>query len=215
MCINKKLITVAFAVLFCPLMAAVSMAQPVIQVDGPFNIQEQGTANEIGFGIGRYVNFGVQSALPVSAEGTAGVATQGSISVPLYWPNSSGYASGQSSNTTLTGPWTLTFTNPCCPDHVVQTPTTSDSPPPFVENVTISGSGTTPTFKWIVPNGYSPDAVAFDIRDRRSVHEPFHYVSLPGNATEYTVPSVLSELGSLDPKNTSCYGCMIGLQASR
>jgi len=168
---------------------------------------------------------------------TTGVATQGTttrnlnfdpLSVNLnLFDRSIAYAPG------LTGSWTLTFTNGT--ETVRTTPSVGATPAmPFVKNMTISGSGITPTFSWTVPSTAQVDSVRIFIWD---VGKPFpggqahadiiHIVacnpSLPtsntncnnfsSNATSYTLPSLLSSGQTLQQGNT--YSVSINLNSLR
>lgn len=68
---------------------------------------------------------------------------------------------------------------------------------PFPVNVTISGSGLTPTISWTVPNNFVADAVRINIFDRGVIlangqADNTHSVQVDPNAGSYTIPAVLS-----------------------
>jgi hypothetical protein len=76
-------------------------------------------------------------------------------------------------------------------DHILQ-------PVPFPLDVTISGSGLTPTISWTVPDSFVPDGFRVQIfdKDRPSPIDGsadiIHTVAVPSTATSYTIPEVLS-----------------------
>ncbi len=68
---------------------------------------------------------------------------------------------------------------------------------PFPVNVTISGSGLSPTISWTVPNNFSADAVRINIFDRgvtlaNGQADNTHSVQVSPSAGSYTIPAVLS-----------------------
>ena len=109
-------------------------------------------------------------------------------------------------------PWTLIFqkgtdvvsvpgpqllgvnSDPINGDHILQ-------PVPFPVDVTISGSGTTPTISWIIPDGFVPDGFRVNIYDKRDHLKPdgtpdlIHSPELPNTATSYTLPQIFPDSG--------------------
>lgn len=101
-------------------------------------------------------------------------------------------------------PWNFTFTR------VGETPLTVQGPAltgptlaqgvdvtfavPHPNNVTISGSGVTPTISWTLPAGYTPDGFRVQIFDRENLRQGLqaadiiHTTGLAPNATSYTIP---------------------------
>jgi hypothetical protein len=74
---------------------------------------------------------------------------------------------------------------------------------PLATSVTISGSGSTPTFIWTFPESFTPDGVRVQIWDLENQVSPhsydlIHVVVLPGDATTYTLPSVTSSGKTLE-----------------
>lgn len=172
--------------------SASSLADP-ITLSGPFNIREQRTINSLGIGIGDRVRFGVVSATP--ALGTTGVATQGAATVTLNFTPSPGgpnLFNSATSNTSLIGPWKLTFTNGTDVTDIM-TPSAAAAPPPFVRGVTISGSGTTPTISWEVPDGFISEGTSIVIYDKALSDEAgfavgIYGAGIPPASTSFTVP---------------------------
>jgi hypothetical protein len=74
-------------------------------------------------------------------------------------------------------------------------------PVPFPVDVTITGSGTTPTISWTVPGGFVPDGFRVNIFDRRDHLGPngepdlIHSKELANTATSYTLPAVFEDSG--------------------
>lgn len=101
-------------------------------------------------------------------------------------------------------PWTLRF------ERANEAPVTIAGPSlagtenaiPFPVNVTIAGSGTTPTISWTVPGGFAADAVRINIFDRGIIlpngqAEQIHSVAVAAGAGQYALPSALSSGASL------------------
>ena len=73
---------------------------------------------------------------------------------------------------------------------------------PFPVNVTITGSGTTPTMSWTIPGGFAPDAVRINIFDRNIIlpsgqAQQIHSAAVAANADSYAIPATLSAGGTL------------------
>src|SRR5262249_49603818 len=106
-------------------------------------------------------------------------------------------------NANRTGSWSLTFTNGVN-IATATTPTLDPTaltlgPVPFPQDVTIKGTGVTPTLSWTVPNGFTPDAVRIQVYDKNLTNQRGQDVvvfSIPlgGNQTSFTIPSgILSQ----------------------
>jgi hypothetical protein len=115
-----------------------------------------------------------------------------------FCSNSTGFNANR-----LASPWNLTFTK-AGETLTVAGPsmTGADFLVPHPINVTISGSGTTPTISWTLPPGYTPDGFRVQIWDRSQIRENgqadiIHNDALPNTATSYTLPAVLETGGSL------------------
>jgi hypothetical protein len=167
-----------------------------ITVSGVFNIREQRTANSLMIGAGDRVRFGAVDVQPNGAGGTTGVAVQAGVVRDLLFqpsPASPNFFNNATSNVSLVNPWTLTFTNGG-DSATVDTPSAAATPPPFVRSVTISGSGTTPTISWVVPDGYVPDAARITIYDKELSDAAGFAVGIFGAGiaatnTTFTVPA--------------------------
>jgi len=168
-----------------------------VTVIDPFNFREHESANSVGFTPGDLLFFGAQSVVPNGNNGTTGVATQGNFTKPLTFYNftvsPNQFAAGILYNSNFTGQWNLTFTNGADQTSVL-TPSVGTAPlVPFVSSVAISGSGSTPTFSWTLPNGFTPDGVRIQIWDLQqpvaNLRDVIYSRALPGNAVSFTVPS--------------------------
>jgi hypothetical protein len=101
---------------------------------------------------------------------------------------------------TLNSAWDLTFHN----GSDTATATTpiigaaAATAAPFPSSVTISGSGFTPTLRWTVPAGFTPDAVRVNIYDKsgpslpNGVKDVVHSQALAAGATSFIVPTTLN-----------------------
>jgi len=175
-----------------------------ITVTGPFHFRDNRSANSVGISAGDRLQFGAESVNPTGDNGTTGLATQGATTISLpFVPlsvNPDFFSSSVRYNSSLTGQWTLTFTNET-DSKVVLTPAVLNAPQlPFPSSVAISGSGLTPTFSWAYPSEFTLNGVRIQVWDMESgpvgdtsqkdiIHTDD---SLPGNATSYTVPTQFS-----------------------
>jgi len=169
----------------------------LIAVTDPFAFRDNESANSVGFLPGDRLFFGAQSVIPNGNNGTTGVATQGITTRNLTFYNftvsPNQFGSSVSYNSSLTGQWNLTFTNGT-DQTSVPTPSVVGAPlVPFASSVAISGSGSTPTFSWTLPNGFTPDGVRIQIWDLQqpvaNLRDVIYSKALPGNAVNFTVPS--------------------------
>jgi hypothetical protein len=106
-------------------------------------------------------------------------------------------------STRLASPWNLTFTNGAETLTVAGPSVTgANILVPHPTDVTITGSGVTPTISWTLPAGYTPDGFRVQIFDRSRLRisgnaDIIHNDTLPNTATNYTLPSTLETGGSL------------------
>jgi hypothetical protein len=112
---------------------------------------------------------------------------------PNFCSNSTGF-----NTTRLSEPWTFTFTRTSETPLVLTGPslTGAEVAVPYPTNVTISGSGTTPTITWTLPAGYTPDGIRIQIYDLSRIRENgvadiIHNDTVSATATSYTFPSLL------------------------
>jgi hypothetical protein len=129
----------------------------------------------------------------------------GTFSTPLLFtantvqPNSF-CCTGVPYNPDLLGPWTLTFTNSAGGTTNTASKTTGSlvgvTAPPFASNVTVSGSGATPTFAWTYPTGsvnYVNVAI-FDpsLKSANGAPDLVGGGTFAGTTGSFTVPSILA-----------------------
>ena len=112
---------------------------------------------------------------------------------PNFCSNSTAYVVNRAQE-----PWTLRFERPNEAPVVVGGPslTGTETPVPFPVNVTISGTGLTPTISWTVM-GFAADAVRINIFDRNRVlpsgqADIIHSIPVNSNAGSYLIPALLS-----------------------
>jgi hypothetical protein len=148
----------------------------------PYQFLDNRSDNSSGIGTGELQQFGAQCVVlsgspcfpqnPGAPSGTTGVATQGAFQVPLGFVasdlTSNHFAAARPPGAVPDGPWTLTFSNG---GDVAVTTTPSIIGAvrlDFVNSMTISGSGPTPTFSWTLPSvapGGAIESVRVNIRD--------------------------------------------------
>lgn len=167
-------IALTISVAFSDLPAAHALA--ITSITDLANLRETFGVNSLGFFQGSVDSFGAQ-VVPNGLDGTRIFATQDGV----RFPNTSSFACTSLTtspnncgisrvfDSTLSGPWQLTFLNG--PDQASAntpslTPSAVASAAPFPVNVTISGTGPTPTLSWTVPQGFTPDVIRVDIFDK-------------------------------------------------
>jgi hypothetical protein len=196
-------------------LADLARATP-ITITNPFNFRDEFSPNDVNITPGHRMTFGANSVVPNGAAGTTGTATQGGSTFNLNFipfaisPNE--FVRTINYNVNLTGAWNLTFTNNVNTSNqsVVATPSIGNTTPaiPFVVNMTLSGSGTTPTFSWTPPTPPADAPAQFDqvsifIWDNENrvgtggiggngVANIIHRAVLAASQTSYQLPSLLS-----------------------
>lgn len=183
-----------------------AMAAPIALVPGTVNMfRDTRGANNIGVGQGDVLQYGANivggslgTTIGASYPPTGFTDPQAQCN-PLavnqnFCSNSTPYVI----NRTLQ-PWTLRFERPNEAPVLVGGPALAgtETAVPFPVNVTISGSGLTPTISWTVPNGFVADAVRINIFDRNvrlpnGQADQNHVAQVNPNVGSYTIPAVLS-----------------------
>jgi hypothetical protein len=149
------------------LVAQATPSRAQLAITQQFNFSDTYGVNPVGNGAsigstgfyagGTYDSVGADSVTP--SAGTTVTATQGAFIYNIPFIGGPGTANPDEFyrnlplNSSLTGAWTLTATNPSEPSNaVVQTPgLTVLDPPPLATGVTLSGNGLAPTVTWSVP----------------------------------------------------------------
>jgi PEP-CTERM motif len=178
-----------------------------VNISGAFNFSDLVGVNPVGDGApigstgsysgGLYDQFGAVSVTPSS--GTTVTAAQGAFTynVPFIGgpaaANPDEFSRLLPLNSSLTGSWTLTATNPSLTSGVADTPSlTVLTPPSLVTGVTLSGSQTAPTVTWLVPAGSSATAQTVFLFDLSpgSPHEAIYKGPEVGpGVNTYTIPA--------------------------
>ncbi len=150
--------------------AALAHATPITSITHLNSFRDTRSANDVGIGSGDLNQFGADV---VPRPGTTVTAVQGGFVVgPIACAglavNADFCAAAPLFNPTRSAAWALTFQNGA--DVAAATTPAIGSipaaPVPFPTSVTISNSGTTPTLSWIVPPGFTPDAVRVNVFDK-------------------------------------------------
>jgi hypothetical protein len=118
---------------------------------------------------------------------------------PGNLPGGNIYVPGTPDNGALHGNWTLTFNNGTNTIQSVAAPGAQQAP--FVNNVTVSGTGTNPTFTWTPPantqvNGYNVLIIDHALLPGNGT---VFVQALTGNQTSYTVPTEISNVSNPIP----------------
>lgn len=196
---NRQLLTVAVL-----LTALGAQAQPITLVPNTINMfRDTRGANDVGEVAGERFQFGaniVGGSLGVSLGATyppSGLTVSQFACSPLS-VNPQFCARTTPFNAGRLEPWTLRFTR--ASDQLeVSGPslTGATQAVPFPSSVTLSGSGTTPTVSWQVPNGFAPDGFRVNVFDKNrrldnGAADIVHSVAIGADSTSYTLPSTFS-----------------------
>lgn len=141
---------------------------------------EHRAANSLGVTVGEFVRFGAVSVTPNGAEGTTGVARSTDLATGLPLTRTINFSPSPVipnffsrnlfDSPSLRGPWTLTFTNGAdSASRVVSLPVGTVQAP-FVESVTLSGTGEAPTFGWAPPSGAAVNGYRINIYDKSIIN---------------------------------------------
>jgi hypothetical protein len=186
--------------------AALLQAAPIQIVPNSVNMfRDTRAANNIGATAGDRLQYGASVAggsLNTSISAVYppnGFASAGGACGPLS-TNADFCASSTAYNANrIAQPWEITFARIGETSVTVAAPSVSgaSSAVPFPVDVTITGSGTTPTISWTVPNGFNPDAVRINIYDRSSLRangaaDVIHSGVVAPGAGSYVLPATLS-----------------------
>ena len=127
------------------------------------------SANSVGESTGLRLLGGVESGRPNSTAGTTATANTGASTIPLthyafstapnFWSASTAYSADK------TSPWTLTFSNGADTKQVNTPSASAASVMPFVQNMTVTGTGSSPVFNWTVPGSAVFDAQRIQLWD--------------------------------------------------
>src|SRR5712691_1827279 len=168
------------------------------------------TPNTVGFLAQDVLFFGALSVLP-AGDGTSVSASQGGVTLPLFFLGGGGgdifpgqYGRSIPYNAGLTGSWSLTGT--LGPDTATATTPAPGgvASMPFANNVTISGTGLTPTISWTNPPAATIDRIGIAIFDDEQPANPRKPIifetglsspGLSGTATSFTVPAGVLQNG--------------------
>lgn len=213
----QRTILAATFVAACTISSQATHAEIIVS-DVNFFHESRGD-NNIGLTPGRRLQFG--ATVSGGSSGTSLGAEYGptSFSVPPRGCAPLAVNAGFCANTApfagapLQGPWTLVFTKPGEQTLRVMAPTAVgvDVEVPHPTSVTISSGGTTPTIRWTLPSGYTPDGLRVNIYDRNRIlgngtADIIHSVVIDPASAGYTLPAVLSGGGALSPTGQYAIG---------
>jgi hypothetical protein len=201
----------AVAIVFL-LSAAATPSRAQIAISDQFNFSDTYGVNLLGVGVpigstgyyagGTYDSVGADSVTP--STDTTVTASQGTDSYVLSFIGGPGTAlpnqfyANLPLDPSLTGPWTLTATNPNEPSAVVQTNSLDVlSTPPLATNVTLAGSGLAPTVTWSVPANSSATTETIYVYQQGLPAHIFGSANLAAGTNSYTLPTGLLTAGDL------------------
>ena len=189
--------------------APTASAAPITLVPNTQNMfRDNRGVNNVGVGAGDVVQYGADiqggsQGTSVSALHTSGfvdpVAPCGPLAVNANF--CAGAFVFQPAN--LNG-WTIRFTNgPDTTNIAAPSLTGAETKVPFPASVTISAgaTATSPTIRWVVPNGFAPDAFRVNIFDvdgptlANGSKNVIHSVAIAKDSLSYTIPTGVLQLG--------------------
>ena len=190
----------SYALLLSSSLASPAIADTITILDALRNFRDTRSFNDVGVAQGDRDVFGADVS---PNTGTTITGIQGNANVgpnlcngSVAFPNNC--SASANFNPNRTGSWNLTFTNGAntaiATTPVLDTTALTLGPVPFPQDVTIKGTGLTPTLSWTVPGGFSPDAVRIQVYDKALTNQRGQDVivfstPLPGNQTSFTIPS--------------------------
>jgi hypothetical protein len=197
------------------ILGGAAQADP-LTVANPFVQLLNNSSNTLGLDAGQFIRYGAGSVIP--SVGTTGLATTTdlftgtsvsrgisffpSVASPNFFVGAirvggNQYSGGAPDSGSLHGPWTVTFQNGA--DTFSTTITPGSQQVPFINNLTIGGSGTNPTFTWTPPANTQVNAYGVLISDRSLPGNPTIFTAtLPSSQTSFTVPTTIQG-GQLNP----------------
>jgi hypothetical protein len=135
----------------------------------PYLVLGNVSANSVGEATGVNLLGGVESGRPSATAGTTATANTGVSTInlnnvalttsPNLWFASTPYSANKA------GPWTLNFSNGADTKQTTTPSAASASVVPFVQNMTVTGTGASPVFNWSVPTTAVFDAQRIQIWD--------------------------------------------------
>jgi hypothetical protein len=198
--------------IFTVLLVFDAAAAPIELVPGTVNMfRDSRGANNVGIGQGERLQFGA-NIVGGSGETTVGASYPPSGFIASQQPcnplavNANFCATATAFNPPrIAQPWLLRFERANEAPVLIGGPslTGTATPVPFPVNVTISGSGLTPTIAWTIPGGFQADAVRVNIFDKGIVlqngqADVIHTAQVNANAGSYMIPTTLSSPQQLE-----------------
>lgn len=185
-----------------------------ISVQDVYHFRDVRSANNLGLAPGDWLTYGGYFTPNPSGgdPGTTIVAQQGNVTRNVFYLQSPAspdeFLGGTAYMPSLTGAWTLTVTNPASPNSplVVQTQSvrrpdgSPATPPGFVRDMTLSGTGADLLLSFQAPPGSTHDTIRVRIFDRNTLvnnsPQMIHAsATLPATATSYAIPDILNAAG--------------------
>lgn len=181
-------------------------AVPIELVPGTINmLRDTRGANDVGIPQGDRFQYGANvvggsdgTSLGATYPPTGFTLAQGPCQPLAVEPNFCARTSVFTSSR-IAMPWTLRFTRPGEATLEVSGPPLAgtDVVVPFPKNVTISGTGLTPTISWTIPDNFTPDAVRINIYDKgvllpNGQADVIHSAVAAAGGNAYAIPAILS-----------------------
>jgi len=141
---------------------------------------ENRAINSLGFGAGQFLRIGATAVTPNGSAGTTGVGTTTDLFTQLPVSRTINFDPGPvipnffsrylTDNSSLYGPWTLSFSNGNNTSQAVVSLPAGSSQAPFVNTITLSGNSANPTFAWTPPPGTTVNGYRINIYDKALIN---------------------------------------------
>ncbi len=180
------------------------------------------SANNIGVAAGDRLQYGANivggstdTSVSIAYTGSSFTSAGGTCAPlsanPYFCASSVAYNANR-----IAQPWNITFAKVGETSVTVAAPSISgaSSAVPLPVDVTISGSGTTPTISWNVANGFTPDAIRINVYDRSTLRangaaDVIHSGVVSPNNSAYVLPGTLSSGQTLKPGGDYVFGIQL------
>jgi hypothetical protein len=187
-----------------------------VAIATPFMNLEHRAVNSLGFTAGSFLRIGANAVTPNGAAGTTGFGTTTHLVTGATVTRNINFNPGpaipnffsryMADDPALYGPWTLHFNNGGDSSTRVVSLAANAQQAPFVDSITLSGTGANPTFAWTPPAGTTVNGYRINIYDKSLVSATNNgqvasrslqpsITSYTVQASDFAVPGYAFELG--------------------
>ncbi len=177
--IHHRFASPALGAALCAVLSAPGAWAAPVSINTPFMNLEHRAVNSLGFSAGSFLRIGANAVTPNGAAGTTGVGTTTHLVTGATVNRTINFDPGPSipnffsrymaDDRALYGPWTLRFNNGSDSTSAVVSLAANAQQAPFVDSITLSGTGANPTFAWTPPAGAVVNGYRVNIYDKSLV----------------------------------------------